>query len=375
MTLTSFPDCDAHHWLTLTACSGVKPADWLTLLENTGLTLHQLVTTPAARLSEAWPEYAAVFTLLATPDTAHVERALAWAQSAGDHHLVGYTDPAYPALLKQLHHPPLLLYCLGNLACLGRPQLAVVGSRRATLAGKANATTLAAALSHRGITVISGLATGIDRAAHEGALHGAGATIAVIGTGPDQTYPRQHVSLQQTILESGGCLVSEYPPGTPPRPFHFPRRNRLLAAMSLATLVVEAKIRSGTLITANLAANMGKDVFAVPGNIQNPQTEGCHWLIQQGAKLVTGIDDILEELPVSASDSGAAGDTGTQKSEVNSLATDKLLASVDLDVTPVDVIAERNSMPVSAVMAALLEYELRGLVAAVPGGYVKLRGK
>ncbi|MCU7553640.1 DNA-processing protein DprA [Alteromonas sp. ASW11-19] len=375
MTLTSSPEIVARNWLTLSVCPGTKPADWLALLDQTGLTPDKLVATPEPALSEAWPAYQNLFTLLTASDNVHVHSALEWAAADPCHYLVGYSDPRYPALLKHLRHPPLLLYCMGNLACLGRPQLAVVGSRRATIAGKANATAMAADLSQRGITVVSGLATGVDKAAHEGALRGEGSTIAVIGTGPDQTYPRQHVSLQQAILDGGGCLVSEYPPGTPPRPYHFPRRNRLIAAMSLGTLVVEAKIRSGTLITANLAANMGKDVFAIPGNIQNPQTEGCHWLIQQGAKLVTGIDDILDELPAVAAETGLAGDTDPQKSEVNSLATDKLLASVDLDVTPVDVIAERNTLPVSAVMAALLEYELRGLVAAVPGGYVKLRGK
>ena len=361
-------------WLFLSSNSKVKPAQWTTALTHHGLTVEQL-----AGLAGAPAAHKHLDSLLADAlrqcDGTLIKRAESWLRVSDMHHIITPGDSDYPELLSSLTHPPLTLFVNGNPQQLLKPHLAVVGSRRATHSGKNNAINLARALSDSGIGVVSGLAQGIDAAAHTGALSGYGKTIAFIGTGPDIIYPTQNKVLHNDIITNNGCVISEYPPGTPPRRYHFPRRNRLIAAIAIGTLVVEAKIKSGTLITANLAADMGKEVFAVPGNITNPMSEGCHWLIQQGAKLVTCANDILDEFPALIPSPVKCGQKDNQKSKANSLATDKLLDSVDLDVTPVDVIAERSTLPVSAVMAALLEYELRGLVAAVPGGYVKLRGK
>jgi DNA processing protein len=268
-----------------------------------------------------------------------------------------------------------VLFATGNKAHLQKPQIAIVGSRRASLQGKRIANDIAFGLSSNGVVVTSGLAMGIDSAAHQGALSGSTGTIAVMGTGPEKIYPAKNSKLYEAINNDGGVSVTEFFPGQGPKPWHFPRRNRIIAALSLGTLVVEAKIKSGTLITANLAADMGREVFAVPGNIFHEYSEGCHWLIQQGAKLVTNINDILDEVGVQPEQLGLNVDEQNEKSTANSLATDKLLASVDYDITAIDVIAQRNALSVSQAMASLLEYELRGLVAAVPGGYVKLRGK
>ncbi len=361
-------------WLFLSSNAKVQPAQWTTALSHYGITAEQLAALATApdlhkQLGPALAE------ALKQCNETLINRTDAWLRESDRHHIVTPGDSDYPALFDTLTHQPLALFVNGNPQQLLKPHLAIVGSRRATHSGKETAYNLARALSESGISVVSGLAQGIDSAAHRGALSGEGNTIAFVGTGPDSIYPAQNRSLHNEIIANDGCVISEYPPGTPPRRYHFPRRNRLIAAMAMGVLVVEAKIKSGTLITANLAADMGTDVFAVPGNISNPMSEGCHWLIQQGAKLVTCVKDILDEFPALEPVPVLSEQNRNQKSEANRLATDKLLDSVDLDVTPVDVIAERSTLPVSAVMAALLEYELRGLVAAVPGGYVKLRGK
>ncbi|QJR82804.1 DNA-protecting protein DprA [Alteromonas pelagimontana] len=304
-----------------------------------------------------------------------VTRAETWLVQNEQHHIITFSSPAYPDALRQLPSPPLVLFVTGTLSRLQQPPLAIVGSRRATQQGLGIAKSFATELAFSGLNVISGMAAGIDAAAHQGAVAVEGRTIAVVGTGPDLVYPKRHQALHTQIIEQGGAVISEFWPGMPPRAQHFPRRNRIIAAMGIGTLVVEATIKSGTLITAKMAADLGKDVFAVPGNINNPMTQGCHYLIQQGAKLVTCLDDILEEFSHLTESSQQISAASGEKSEDESLATDKLLASVDYDVTAIDIIAERNALPVSDVLAALLEYELRGLVAAVPGGYVKLRGK
>lgn len=361
-------------WLFLSSNAKVRPAQWLEALTRCGTSVEQLVDL--ARTSGAQQHLEPILAeALCQCNETLIKSTNAWLCTSDAHQLITLSDKHYPEPLRALTHPPLALYITGNPAQLRKQQLAIVGSRRATYAGKENACNLARALSDSGVSIVSGLAQGIDAAAHRGAMPGRGGTVAFVGTGPDCIYPASNRELQKNIIGHNGCIVSEYPPGTPPRRYHFPRRNRLIAAISMGVLVVEAKIKSGTLITANLAADMGKEIFAVPGNITNPLTEGCHWLIQQGAKLVTCVNDIVEECPALESLPVACRQNGNQKSKANRLATDKLLDSVDLDVTPVDVIAERSTLPVSEVMAALLEYELRGLVTAVPGGYVKLRGK
>lgn len=342
------------HWLHALSLSHCSPVDLMTNSDSAFPDIEKLKQQIAPHL---------------------IKRALDWERSDVNHHLVSYSSNSYPDSLKHLDSPPLILFVVGNVGLLKNKQIAVVGSRRASEQGKKIAEDFAQRLSINGLTITSGLAMGIDSAAHRGGLEGQGNTIAVMGTGPDKVYPAKNIALFARIKTKGGAVVSEFFPGVGPKPWHFPRRNRIIAAMCVGTLVVEAKIKSGTLITANLAADLGKEVFAVPGNIFHAYAQGCHWLIQQGAKLVTSTDDIFEEFAIVPQQLELTQTGENEKSEVNSLATDKLLASVDYDITAIDVIAQRTAITVDKAMASLLEYELRGLVAAVPGGYVKLRGK
>ena len=361
-------DSSATAWIALASAQRVSPKLWLRALEQ-----HQC--SPIELLSQASSLGSAVTTLTDQITQKHIDTALNWAKASENRHVITLDSPDYPPLLKQLDSPPLVLFATGSKALLKQPQIAIVGSRRASIQGKRIATDFAMGLSNNGIAITSGLAMGIDSAAHVGAISGSIGTIAVMGTGPDKIYPTKNSKLYNEIHDSGGVSVTEFFPGQGPKPWHFPRRNRIIAALSLGTLVVEAKIKSGTLITANLAADMGRDVFAVPGSLFHAYSEGCHWLIQQGAKLVTNVNDILLEIGVQPQQMSFDVGEQNEKSAVNSLATDKLLASVEYDITAIDVIAQRNALSVSQAMASLLEYELRGLVAAVPGGYVKLRGK
>lgn len=268
-------------------------------------------------------------------------------------------DPAYPRLLLETADPPLLLYLLGRAELLAAPSVAVVGSRNPSPQGAENARAFGRALSSEGITVVSGLARGIDGAAHEGALEAAGSTIAVVGTGLDRVYPRRHLALAHRIA-SAGLVVSEYALGTPPLPPNFPRRNRLIAGLARGTLVVEAALQSGSLITARLAAEAGRDVFALPGSIHAPQSRGCHALIKQGAKLVEAAADVLVEL------SFEVADPVTVKPE-DSTGIDPVLAALGHDPVTLDGLAARTGWPPAELSAHLLELELAGSVARLPG--------
>ena len=365
---SSQTDSEILTWTALASAQGVSSKIWLQAIEH-----YQLSPEELALNASSLPEDVKKLTdQISQP---FINAAFKWSQVDDNRHIITYTSSYFPESLKQLDSPPLVLFATGDRALLKSPQIAIVGSRRASLQGRRIASDIAFGLSECGIVVTSGLAMGIDSAAHQGAMSGNSGTIAVMGTGPEKVYPAKNSKLYEAINNDGGVTVTEFFPGQGPKPWHFPRRNRIIAALSLGTLVVEAKIKSGTLITANLAADMGREVFAVPGNIANAYAEGCHWLIQQGAKLVTNISDILDEVGVQPEQLGLNVDEQNEKSTANSLATDKLLASVDYDITAIDVIAQRNAISVSQAMASLLEYELRGLVAAVPGGYVKLRGK
>lgn len=360
---------NAAAWLRLASSYSIATKKWLALLASLSCRPEELFDVNPER---SLPENAK--TLLNKVCEKSVEKALIWLDEASENKMITFGCCDYPDMLASLDNPPLVIFVKGNASLLQQSQIAMVGSRRASFQGKKTAEEMAAALSIKGITVTSGMALGIDAASHQGALHGCGKTIAVMGTGPDSIYPFKHKSLHSDILAAEGAIITEFFPGIPAKAWHFPRRNRIIAAMSLGTLVVEAKIQSGTLITANMAADLGRDVFAIPGSIFNTHAQGCHWLIQQGAKLVTNVNDIFDELAIEALPEKESRYVESEKSELNSLATDKLLASVDYDVTAIDVIAQRGSMPVQQAMALLLEYELCGLVTAVPGGYIKLRG-
>jgi DNA processing protein len=274
-------------------------------------------------------------------------------------------DAAYPHALLALEDPPLMLYRMGMLSQPPQRALAIVGSRNPTPQGLQNARNFARAFAEAGVTVVSGLALGVDGAAHEGALEGAAAdavaTIAVVGTGLDRVYPKQHLALAHRVGERG-MIVSEYPMGTPPLQHNFPRRNRLIAGLSQGTLVVEAALQSGSLITARLASEQGKEVFAIPGSIHSPQARGCHALLRQGAKLVESAQDVLEDLRYVLPAAPEAGHSPDPAEE------NTLLTALGFDPMGLDALVARTGIPAHLLQAQLLELELSGQVARLPGG-------
>ena len=358
-------------WIKLSTLSTITPRDWLALMDKLAATPTQILRT--SNLGQGVHHKFA--------DAIHrssnrlVDSIVRWYQQGNYNDVVTYSDPLYPSSLRQLSSPPLALFVTGKAEVLTQPMIAMVGSRHASQSGLTFAQDLAGQLSKLGLCVVSGLAMGIDAAAHRGAFDKIGKTIGVIGCGNDVIYPKRNSVLYRDIVDYGGCILSEFWPGTPPKAQHFPRRNRIIAGLTCATIVIEAKIKSGTLITANMAADLGKEVMAVPGHVMNPSHQGCHHLIQQGAALITDINDVLGALPYDVQNRFDSGQKFNQKSGAQNLASESLLDSVDYDVTALDIIAERNGLPASEVMAGLLQYELRGLVSAVPGGYIKLRGK
>jgi DNA processing protein len=275
--------------------------------------------------------------------------------------IVALGDPFYPPALLQTADPPLLLHAAGRVELLQADSLAIVGSRNPSPQGTQNARAFASGLSRAGVTIVSGLALGIDGAAHEGALEGPGGTIAVVGTGLDRVYPRRHHALAHRIAEHG-LLVSEHALGAPPLAHHFPQRNRVIAGLSRGTLVVEAALESGSLITARLAAEAGRDVFAIPGSIHSPHAKGCHALIKQGAKLIESVQDILDELP------GLGNAAPVPQAIVTTDApSDPLLDAIGFDPVGLDEIVARTGWPAAQLQARLLELELAGRVARMPG--------
>jgi DNA processing protein len=292
----------------------------------------------------------------------------AWLADGPRRRLVALGDADYPAELLNTADPPLLLYAQGRLELLNRPALAVVGSRNPTAQGADNARAFARHLAEAGYTIVSGLALGIDGAAHDGALAadgGTGSTIAVVGTGLDRVYPSRHRGLAHRIAEAG-LLLSEFDLGTPPLQANFPQRNRLIAGLAQGTLVVEAALASGSLITARFAAEAGREVFAIPGSIHSPQSRGCHALIREGAKLVESAGDILNELRPATRTSHAATDTPS--------AHEPLLEALGHDPATLDALVARTGWPAERLAGRLLELELDGAVARLPGGLYQRRG-
>lgn len=301
------------------------------------------------------------------------ERCRAWLALAGNH-LLTLSDPAYPAPLKEIATAPLLLYVQGNPALLSGKLLAMVGARNATLQGRSNAHDMALALSRAGLTIVSGMALGIDAASHLGGLDGPSSSIAVIGTGADIVYPPRNAALARRLAEQG-CIVSEYPLGTQPASANFPRRNRIISGLSLGVLVVEAARHSGSLITARLAIDQNRDVFAVPGSIHATLSKGCHKLIKSGAKLVESADDVLAELGMPLSEGGAEEVIGERVAKSRRSALEKaLLAALAYDPIGADVLVERTGVAPAAIVAALLGLELAGLIERLPGGLYQRLG-
>jgi DNA processing protein len=310
---------------------------------------------------------------------------LAYIESQPGLHCLTYDDPLYPRLLREIPRPPPLLYVRGDPTCLSLPQLAIVGSRNPSGGGSENAERFAHYLAERGFAITSGLALGIDAAAHRGALRAGGKTIAVMGTGIDLIYPSRHRQLAQDIVDNGGALVSEFPLGTSSHASNFPQRNRIISGLSGGTLVVEAAVQSGSLITASYALQHDREVFAIPGSIHNPLARGCHQLIRQGATLVETAQDIVDQL---------AGLLSYKRQEVKSaraaqpelfaepavvdegpqLGEDErcLLQALGYDPLPVDLLAERTGLDVGNLSAQLIGLEIKGLIQQVGACYQRL---
>ncbi len=342
-------------WLSLCLTPGLGAATIRRLLQAFGLPENVLSATPESIARIAGAELATALKA-GVSDTA-VEKSLLWAAQSGNH-VVTLADASYPRPLLEISDPPPLLYARGDPELLGRQSLAVIGSRNGTAQGLRNAEAFARTFSEGGLTIVSGLALGIDAAAHRGGLAGAGSTIAVLGTGIDVVYPARNAALFAQIGERG-LLLSEYPIGTPAIGHNFPRRNRLISGLARGCLVVEAAIGSGSLITARFAAEQGREVFAIPGSIHSPLSRGCHALIKQGAKLVDAAEDVLAEL-------GSWQHASTLSERPSSAGG--LLAHMGYDPVDIDALCERAGLPVEHVVTELLRLELAGLVATLPGG-------
>lgn len=348
-------------WLRLDQASGVGCRSANLLLAQFGSPAAIFAAGAAALSRHVTPRQASA---LCAPPSAQFDALLgatrAWLAEPA-HHIITLHDPRYPAALANIADPPLLLYVNGDPGLLARPALAIVGSRNASAQGMANAEGFARALSQAGVTIVSGLALGIDAAAHAGALKGAGATIAVIGTGADRTYPAANRELARAIAGQG-CIVSEYALGTAAKSGNFPRRNRIISGLAAGVLVVEAAAESGSLITAHVAAEQGREVFALPGSIHSALSKGCHKLIREGAHLVETVDEVLEALQVSP----LAG-----RRPQAPQACGGLLDHVGFDPIGFDALAAATGAMASTLNSELLLLELAGLIERLPGGAVQ----
>ena len=346
-------------WLRLTLVPGVGGETQRKLLTAFGLP-EAIFRARRSALAAAIGDRAAGL-LLDTDNHLAVERALAWSETPG-HYLLTLADAEYPQALLQIPDPPAVLYVRGRPDLLNAPALAIVGTRNPTPQGTRNAERFAAALAEAGLTITSGLALGIDAAAHRGALAASGNTVAFIGTGIDRLYPAANQQLALEIV-ARGAIVSQFPLGVPPAAANFPRRNRLISGSSRGALVVEATIDSGSLITARLAAEQGREVFAVPGSIHSPQSRGCHKLIRQGAKLVETVQDVLDELSWAGAVAGLPASASDRPSVAGGL-----LPLIGFDPCTADELVERSGLTADAVSVMLLQLELDGQVATLPGG-------
>ena len=352
---------DAQVWLRLCLVAGLGGSSLRRLLAQFGTPQDVLAAGTPALESVVGRNVAAA--IKRGPDPERLDAALAWLQQP-DNRLLTLADDDYPQPLLQAADPPVALYTCGRVELLRHAALAVVGSRNPTPGGVADAEAFAEALSHAGLTIVSGLALGIDAAAHRGGLRGASSTIAVLGTGLDRVYPARHRQLAHDIAQRG-LLVSEFALGTSAIASNFPRRNRIISGLARGCLVVEAALHSGSLITARQALEQGREVFAIPGSIHSPLSKGCHWLIKQGAKLVESAQDVLEELDLSPASSPSLleGPKPPLTPEEAALLEAAGFAPVDLDT-----ICARGGLTPDAASAMLLKLELEGYVSQLPGG-------
>jgi DNA processing protein len=361
------------NWLALLHTTGVGPTTFHTLLDAFG-SVGAALNASRKQLSSLALD-ADTISALCNPEQADINADLNW-NAEKNHHIITLHDERYPAQLKDLNDAPPLLYVRGDPDYLLQPQLAMVGSRNPTAAGRNTAKEFARHLSGVGITITSGLASGIDGASHEGALHGLAGTVAVVAHGLDIVYPAQHQKLAQAISENG-AVVSEMPIGTEPLRGLFPRRNRLISALSLGTLVVEAAHKSGSLITARFALEQNREVFAIPGSIHNPMARGCHQLIRQGAKLVESADDILEDLRVTAEQNTPypiKTDANTHENSKDPHKTldpdhQKLLKCLAYEPASIDELVVSSNFNAAEVASMLLIMELEGIIVSQDGRY------
>ncbi len=355
------------HWLAALHLPSIGPITfrrWLKLFPN----ITELFAASESDL-QAVGFSSKEIRILKNPDWSAAEKDLNWLEASACH-LLSFQDAHYPPLLREIYAAPLLLFVKGNLELLAKPQIAMVGSRTPTVMGCETAEQFAEQLAARGLVITSGMALGIDAASHRGALT-MGSTIAVMGAGLQHIYPVSHRKLAEQII-TNGAWVSEFSPSLLPQPRNFPLRNRVISGLSIGVLVVEAALRSGSLITARDALEQGREVFAIPGSIHNPLARGCHYLLKQGAKLVETADDIVEELGALASLFSPVADKNIILPKTHQLdeKSAKLLAQIGFETTAVDTIIVRSGLTPSKVSSILLSLELEGYVQATPGGYV-----
>lgn len=359
-------------WLVLLRVPGLGPARLSELLEAAGGA--EAALAGGARFARRLGMPATLVDALAAPDRSNVERDLEFLAQP-DCRLITWDDPLYPPQLREIQLPPPALFARGRAELLESPQLAIVGARSASPQGREDARAFASELAAAGLVITSGLALGIDGAAHRGALDACRPTVAVCGNGLDRVYPARHRELAHAIARNG-VLVSEFPPDAPPRAEHFPRRNRIISGLALGVLVVEAAPASGSLITARLAAEQGREVFAVPGSIHNPRAHGCHALIRDGAKLVENSADVLEELRLPVPAQPAADGSAATAEMANDPLQARILEAIGDDHTSVDTLVQRLDEPAQRLNQALLALELSGAIAAGPGDtYSRVRSR
>ncbi|MRI33371.1 DNA-protecting protein DprA [Endozoicomonas sp. OPT23] len=360
-------------WLLLSFQPGLGPVRFNSLLQEFG-SVDAVFSASYTELKQGLPEKLAdkIAGNPETPDiNAWLENARNWLEASTAHHIISFNSPLYPARLRELNDAPPLLYVIGNPQLLNEPQLAMVGSRRPTPAARRLAQELASELSKAGLVITSGMALGVDTAAHQGTLGGYCSTIAVLGTGVNVVYPQSNTALYAAIAQQG-ALVSEFPLGTAPTPNNFPKRNRIISGLSLGVLVVEASVKSGSLISARLAAEQGREVFAVPGSVLNPMSKGCHKLIREGAVLVETAEDVLLELQPLLQPLLAEEEKFEPSSELSG-AQRVVLESMGFDPVSTDSLSELTGLSWEELSVVLTEMELDGIIASVPGGYVRTR--
>lgn len=365
------------HWLRLNQIPRLGPIALKRLWQLFGSAERILGATERQLLETGLNEKLVrqIITIDPNQTTPYLEQVDQWLLQP-QNSLLCWDDPDYPPSLLAIDDPPPLLYLVGDAEILSQPQVAIVGSRSATPQGLGNARQLARDLSLSGLIPTSGMALGIDAAAHQGALDGLGLTVAILGTGVDLYYPKRHQLLATQILDHGGVLVSELPLGSPPRGPQFPRRNRIISGLSLGLVVVEATLKSGSLVSASLALEQGRELFALPGSIHNPQARGCHQLIRQGAWLIDSAEQILQELvPQLRSESDPATKVETLISSddtaISSLEPEQqsLLEALGYDPVSLDQLVIRTGLQVDQLQSQILALELQGMIASVAGGY------